>query len=164
MQRASAKAVLNGHDNNSFVTPRDLNLYRKVLLDTIYPIGSIYISADATDPGILFGGEWVWLKGRFLLGAGGSYSNGQTGGEATHKLSIEEMPRHVHPFSIENDGNVNETNVIGFAGTAYKDNLGIPKGQDWSSNGYVATTYRGGDQPHNNMPPYLVVYMWRRDK
>lgn len=116
----------------------------------IYPVGSIYMSVNSTSPATLFGGTWVQLKDRFLLGAGSTYSNGATGGSATHKLTIDEMPAHTHeigsvyPFTA--GGNLP---FLPYTNTATKYN-------DWG------THTSGGDKAHNNMPPYLVVYMWKR--
>lgn len=161
MEKASAKEVLNGHDDTKFVTPRGLH---KFLLEQVYPVGSIYMSVNATDPGILFGGEWQWLKDRFLLGAGNTYTNGQTGGEATHKLTEAEMPTHKHNFNVERKGESSEWISLNFEGSAYPDYIGLNIGADWTSNGNINILPKGGDQPHNNMPPYLVVYMWKRVK
>lgn len=61
-----------------------------------YPVGSIYLSVNSTNPSSLFGGSWTQLKDRFLLAAGTSYSAGSTGGEATHTLKESEMPEHSH--------------------------------------------------------------------
>lgn len=49
-----------------------------------YPVGAIYMSVNSTSPASIFGGSWTQLQNRFLLGAGSSYSNGATGGSATH--------------------------------------------------------------------------------
>ena len=78
------------------------------------------------------------LRSRFVLGAGGSYSVGATGGEATHKLTISEMPSHTHSYTYwaGNGGGNGHT-----YGSAYTRN----------------TSSTGGDQPHNNMPPYYAL-------
>lgn len=118
-------------------------------LNKVYPVGSIYMSVDSTNPKTLFGGTWVQLQNRFLLGAGSSYSNGATGGEATHKLTINEMPKHMHKVQTYYSN--------GSAGSC------VNVSSAWANcriDGDTATV--GGDQPHNNMPPYLVVYMWKR--
>ena len=65
-------------------------------INTIYPVGSIYISANEVSPTTLFGGTWVRIQDRFLLGAGDTYANESTGGEATHTLTTNEMPSHTH--------------------------------------------------------------------
>ena len=70
------------------------------LWDQIYPVGSIYITANATNPSVLFGGTWEQLKGKFLVGVDSSdtdfETSGKTGGEKTHTLTIDEMPSHNH--------------------------------------------------------------------
>jgi len=68
------------------------------LLERVYPVGSIYMSVNSTDPGTLFGGTWQRLKDRFLLAAGDTYAAGATGGEASHTLTAAEsgVPAHAH--------------------------------------------------------------------
>lgn len=56
------------------------------MLNMIYPVGSIYMAANETDPGTLFGGTWEQIKDKFLLSAGDTYVNGATGGSATKNL------------------------------------------------------------------------------
>lgn len=63
-------------------------------LNAIYPIGSIYMSVNSTNPSQIFGGTWEQIKDRFLLACGNTYSNGATGGEANHILTIAETPTH----------------------------------------------------------------------
>lgn len=121
------------------------------LLD-IYPVGSIYMSVSSTSPASLFGGTWEQLKDRFLLGAGGTYTAGATGGAATHKLTIAEMPYHNHPYlraAMYYDEVTDDRSCLG-----EKETL--------TTATWRQTNHTGGDQPHNNMPPYLVVYMWKR--
>ena len=77
-----------------------------LMLDNVWPVGSIYMSVNSTNPGTLFGGTWTQLQNRFLLGAGSSYTNGATGGEATHTLTTNEMPSHKHDRVLV-DGNPN---------------------------------------------------------
>ena len=62
----------------------------------IYPVGSIYMSVNSTNPSTLFGGEWEQIEDRFLLACGTNHNNGETGGEATHTLTTNEMPSHNH--------------------------------------------------------------------
>lgn len=61
--------------------------------EQIYPVGSIYLSVNAVDPSIMFGGTWVQIKDKFLLGAGDTFTNGSTGGEVTHTLTTTEIPQ-----------------------------------------------------------------------
>ena len=121
----------------------------KRMFDLIYPIGSVYISVNSTSPEILFGGTWVQMKDRFLLGSGDTYVAGNTGGEATHKLTINEMPSHTHKYKLAYGGN---DPAKGFN---YGNNLAGIFDADFSQSA-------GGNQAHNNMPPYIVVNIWKR--
>lgn len=114
-----------------------------------FPIGYIYLSTSNVNPGQFFGGTWEPIKDRFLLLAGDTYKGGQTGGEETHKLTIDEMPRH-QPQALLN---TNDSNITGSAINWQIVNNGRFYGGD------MFKSY-GGDQPHNNMPPYIVVYGW----
>ena len=67
-----------------------------LMLDNVYPVGSIYMSVNNTNPSTLFGGTWQQIQDRFLLAAGATYAAGATGGEATHTLTTDEMPAHSH--------------------------------------------------------------------
>lgn len=131
---------------------------------TLYPVGSIYMSVSATSPASLFGGTWEQLKDRFLVGAGSTYSAGSTGGEATHTLSINEIPSHAgHLY-----GNAGQLNGKGDAKgkwLAEVKNNGSSTSYGWNyaNNEYYPVNRSLGDgAAHNNMPPYLAVYMWRR--
>ena len=132
-----------------------------------YPIGAIYLSVNSTSPASLFGGTWEQLKDRFLLGAGSTYSNGATGGSASHThttadhtLTIAEMPAHFHQFQgwwrTDHTGDKIVASYEFIAGDSPStDSAAMPT---------------GGSQPHNhgntgsssNLPPYLAVYMWKR--
>ena len=133
------------------------------LLSKIYPVGSIYMSANSTSPASFLGGTWEQLKDRFLIGAGGNYSNGTTGGEATHTLTIDEIPRHEHyQRTRTSDNNLNRL-VYNVGGGSYSG-ANQDKNSYWVNNvdKCVSTEPTGGGQAHNNMPPYLSVYMWKR--
>lgn len=131
-------------------------------MNKVYPIGSIYMSVNSTSPASLFGGTWEQLKDRFLLGAGDTYANGATGGAAEHTLTVEEIPSHRHGF--QGDGTTFSGTVYSLnkSGTQYPSNPAITKGSDYTNNGYITAGFTGGGKSHNNMPPYLVVYMWKR--
>lgn len=133
-----------------------------------YPVGAIYLSVNDTDPATLFGGTWERIsQGRFLLGAGANVANttnywgeypagstnfpaGEMSGEARHTLTVDEMPSHTHPERLE----WSNTKAWGLTGTGQGANATVDHG------GVTGAT--GGGKPHNNMPPYLVVYMWKR--
>ena len=123
-----------------------------------HPIGSIYSSTASTSPADLFGGTWERIKGRFIWGIDDSENAGDTGGEATHKLTVDEMPSHNHTITFLNggDGGIATDGLTvqrGYYGNG--DNLAkIPQNFEISNN--------GGNMPHNNMPPYYGAYVWRR--
>lgn len=128
-------------------------------IDRYYRIGAIYMSVNSTSPATLFGGYWVRLKDRFLLGAGDTYSAGATGGEATHTLSLYEMPSHNHPIG----NSYNNTNLVAIKTTDRgKSSLNDNAAGDIVKNITITTGNAGASFPHNNMPPYTVVYMWKR--
>lgn len=124
-----------------------LNLAKK----NPYPVGSIYMSINNTNPSTLFGGTWEQIKDTFLLSAGDTYTAGDTGGEATHTLTVGELPPHQHPVNIYTGSGSN-----GGGQVSYSSNRG---GSQYSAYGDASTQF---GLAHNNMPPYLTVYMWKR--
>ena len=82
-----------------------------------------------------------------MLACGNTYKNGATGGEATHKLTLDEMPKHKHHISSQANSNGNTANILS-------------RGNTYTSDDY--TDDAGGDKAHNNMPPYRAVYVWER--
>lgn len=146
-------------------------IYYRTPVDLIYPVGSIYMSINATNPKELFGGTWEQIQGRFLLGMSSSYPAGSQGGEATHTLTTSEIPFHNHAI-----GQAGNTSLVLPTNVAVDD----------SSHSQYVTTLEGGrsgwykssvawggaiatrdqtspyNQAHNNMPPYLAVYIWKR--
>ena len=129
---------------------KSLEINGKTVFDMVYPVGSVYVSVNSTSPETLFGGKWVQIKDKFLLSAGDTYKAGATGGEATHVLNVDEMPRHNH--SIDN------LNASGST-TPY---MTVQAQEKKGYGGNVQTFFTGGGQAHNNMPPYIVVYIWQR--
>lgn len=69
-------------------------------LNRVYPVGSIYLTLNNTNPATIFGGTWEKISGKFLLGASSDYPLNQTGGEAEHKLTVPEIATHTHTGSI----------------------------------------------------------------
>lgn len=115
-----------------------------------FPIGSIYINVTNINPSIYFGGVWEQIKDTFLLGSGDVYEAGTTGGEAAHTLTTDEMPKHNHAIPNQNSAGYNGSYpVMGSKGW-----VSTPPSQ------YTGNV--GGNAPHNNMPPYLAVYIWQR--
>jgi hypothetical protein len=149
----------------------------KAILQAVYPVGSLYMSANATDPAVLFDfGTWERVKDTFLLAAGDSYAAGSTGGEATHKLTVEELPAHSHAASMTEAGD--HTHTIGTDTDATYSSSGkccsVHKAETGaqqfngrtSTNGAhthgITVSDTGGNAAHNNMPPYLAVYVFKR--
>lgn len=150
--------VTSRGDMNFQTVEGDITFNGTTLLDLFYPVGSIYMSTVYFDPGTKFGGKWERLMDKFLLGSGAVYANGQTGGEATHTLSVLEMPKHQHAVGYANTGA-----YVTLNGGNNTGNYNIP----WTANaGYSAADLvaleSGGGNAHNNMPPYLAVNMWKR--
>jgi microcystin-dependent protein len=116
-----------------------------------FPIGYIYMSVIQTNPSVFFGGTWEQLKDVFLLAAGDTYNAGTTGGEAEVQLTIETMPEHNH---------MGWWRQVGATGTQ-EFVAGLSDSYEGVAGARVASE-TGGNKPHNNMPPYLTVYMWKR--
>lgn len=120
---------------------------RGQLLDLVYPVGSIYIAYHHTSPAELFGGTWTRMQDCFLWACAASESIGETGGEKTHVLTVNEMPSHRHD--------------VAYAGTS-GNSYGFVDSTSAGSSGMQRTSYTGGGAAHNNMPPYVSVAVWRR--
>ena len=127
----------------------------KSLLDLTYPVGSIYMSVNATSPQTLFGGTWTRLVDRMLIGAGSYYKVGDTGGETTHRLTANEMPTHTHGMGIKTCGEE-------ASGFGLRNDANGFTGRVYVTGGTAVTHAAGGNAAHNNMPPYRAVYMWQR--
>jgi hypothetical protein len=120
-----------------------------------YPIGSIYLSVNNANPSQWFGGTWEQIaKGRTLVGVdtGDTDFNTvkKTGGEKTHTLSIDEMPKHNHQIAYDQTSGSNTAGV----------KVGVQTVYTWSSTPVVQ--YAGGSQAHNNLQPYFTCYIWCR--
>ena len=222
------------------------NYLDNLILSKVYPVGSIYISVDSTSPATLFGGTWVQLKDRFLLGVGDTYSSvNATGGEATVTLTTSQIPSHTHTFTgsshthsvgahshglnshthtyaksnatsgsttltinqipshqhqvvigsfantnsenwnskynghvtydFDNNTNYNTRATGGGQGHTHSisttsTNTGAASGSTANSTAFNTggatqggtNANTGGGGSHNNLPPYLTVYMWKR--
>ena len=119
----------------------------------MYPVGSVYINASvSTNPDTLLGfGTWAAFgAGRVLVGLDADDVDfdtvEETGGAKTHTLTVDEMPSHTHTYN----GNFSSASL----------QFGNP--QDDFGGGANSTGATGGGQPHNNLQPYIVVYMWKR--
>ena len=124
---------------------------------TFYPVGSVYQSFENTSPASLFGGEWEKLENTFLYGSG-TKNVGDTGGEETHQLTVEELARH---------GHISHTKTVAYWtyntsswGDLARAPVGEGNSEDSTVHSYIEET--GGSQSHNNMPPYVVCNIWKR--
>ena len=188
---STTKPVSGNIINSKNITDKEKNTYSADIIDTLlsevgisetaiqtiintaklaaHPIGSYYWSEDSADPSELFGGTWERIKDRFLYALGDSGAAGDKGGEATHVLTVNEMPSHTHTQnshthtytdyyatkSTANDFNRSYVNTaVSDVGNTYTTR---------TSNGTTAVNQNtGGGQAHNNMPPYVKAYCWKR--
>ena len=155
-------------ESDNLVSNKIIKKYVDEKLLSPYPPGSIYMSVNNINPASLFGGTWQRIEDTFLLACGVKYTAGDTGGEAEHKLKIEEMPSHKgHLYHNGETGYWDDAKEPTYFISA-QNNVLTEYGTQRpfvarDSNELVMRGYtRGGDMPHNNMPPYLSVYMWQR--
>lgn len=153
-----------------------------------YPVGAFYISAVQTSPAELFGGNWERITGQFLLGTDttennpGTYSAGSTGGSERVTLSEAQIPAHTHGFKwlsgdITTRPLSNKTSSLfgavsgimttprasgTFTGGVNYTSIDATKGWNIHVNATHEHDSVGNDESHDNMPPYLAVYMWKR--
>lgn len=126
-------------------------------VDFVYPIGSIYISVVNVNPTSYWGGEWEpFALGRTLVGVDDLQSefssSEQTGGEKTHKLTISEIPKHSHKDGTDPSQGIYAPSGQSSAVVYFNENSSASR----------STTETGGSQSHNNLQPYITVYMWKR--
>lgn len=156
----------------------------------MFPVGSIYISTNGTNPSTFIGGTWVaFATGRTIIGAGTgtdsaglerTFTSGATDGEYEHTLDVTEMPSHRHWISgmawddgncTGSTGNGQDFGVASDAGsyTVYDQCKSNGRYDAWaggeaaggaSGKGSGNTAY--SNSAHNNLPPYITVYMWKR--
>lgn len=132
-----------------------------VLQTKIYPVGSTFFSlTDSRNPSVILGfGTWAKIEGRFLLGASSSHAADSTGGEAAHTLTASELPDPATYLAVqyawEGTGDASGSGNWRFSVTQ-RQNV------SWSTIGRIKSTSASTGQPHNNMPPYLAGYLWRR--
>ena len=133
------------------------------LLNALYPVGSIYVSKDPTDPAELFGGSWKRIKERFIWAIGDNENPGDTGGEKTHTLTQNELPNisgKLTNFALQDTSTGLYTDGV----------FSIDSTEEWTtygtggaySNSAILKFSAGGGQEHNNMPPWEGFYIWER--
>ena len=176
------------HDERYFTEAEILEKFKNFCP---FPINSIFLSLDNSNPATLFlGTTWEKQEGSFLLGSGSAYALGSTGGSSTTTLSKENLPNvklQIDSFSLgkgtqEITGDFYTSNYIGYAGSGafYRkqsglgghggdsssgNKIGFQASKSWtgmSTSAAPYTTNMGDSTPFNNMPPYLVVNIWKR--
>ncbi|MDR1071707.1 MAG: hypothetical protein LBL21_03635 [Rickettsiales bacterium] len=148
------------------------------IAEAVYPVGAVYISTSSADPAALFGfGTWERFgNGKALVGVEESETEfdtvEKTGGEKTHTLTVAEMPSHNHSGTANSAGShvhgiAHATAVNGNNAYSVGDGHAPQPNTKWS---YPAGEHThdlsvdniGGSQTHNNLQPYITVYIWRR--
>lgn len=155
--------VLNGTALTVYTTPVvDINSIKIQVMQAIYPVGSIIINETPTNPATTFGfGTWERIQGQFILGASATYPVNSTGGEARHALTVEEMPFHNHtPLTVHTVANWTSVLLGDMYGALARGP--VKQGVDEWKEDQSRITGVGNNQPHNNMPPYVAKYIWRR--
>ena len=165
-----APAITTATDSEGEVTPalstgitaaEVWNLIKAEALNSTYPIGAIYTAITSGSPATVFGGTWVSFgQGRVLVGHDDSSepdtdfvasstdgSSVLVGGTKTHTLTTDEIPAHTHSFTAMQDTN---------------DSVNRTGGGDLGAPSSSTTSSTGGGLAHNNLQPYVVVYMWKR--
>lgn len=167
----------------------EISSLKSDLANKLYPVGSIYMSVNATNPAELFGGTWEQIKGRFLVGTGANDANTSDwwGHEDANRYNIPAgelggIASHSHTLSSNGAACIgNFSTVTAFStGGSYKwkdyynsspdsnmfafmhdpDNAFTSSTDYYNSGSFVGLT--GSTDTTNSMPPYLAVYMWKR--
>lgn len=152
---AKGDAYISGklYVNNTEVKP---SFDKTEILNMVYPVGSVYMSTSSANPSTFIGGTWQrYAQGRTIVGVSESEAEfsyvGKTGGEKSHRLTNQEMPSHSHGFN----GNK-------MVGNGYGDGpANVTASGAWFQL-HSKTGSEGGDQPHNNLQPYITTYIWLR--
>lgn len=144
--------------NNTEVKP---SFDKTEILNMVYPVGSVYMSTSSANPSTFIGGTWQrYAQGRTIVGVSENETEfnyaGKAGGEKAHRLTKEEMPRHDH--NVSNDNNAL---LLAASSTKAYATAGAGSGsKEWPWQKGVQA--EGGDQPHNNLQPYITTYIWLR--
>lgn len=133
----------------------------------ISTVGAVLFSFSSSfSPASVFGGSWSKVSNRFLYGT--SSGIGTTGGSQTVTLTIDQLPSHNHGSNVLVNGGWTDVKsipnrTVTFSTSqcqihwdAESGNLGL------ASFDGPGTNVRGSGQSHENMPPYITCYIWRR--
>jgi hypothetical protein len=140
-------------------------IVKRATLEAVYPVGSPFVSkTDSRNPSEILGfGTWAALEGVVLVGHKAGDENfgtvGATVGTSAETISINQVPSHRHKLIHMADsatGAFERFNYFAQKGTQAWTTATAPD-QDVNK-----TDFEGGGQPHNNIQPSKVVYMWER--
>lgn len=182
-KRGGGWYYLNNLLDNIDTSITNINNSINNILDKVYPIGSIYLTMNATNPKDLFGGTWTQIcQGRCLFGVGSPSDNntnwcgtlnnsgysfwaGEMGGQYNHYLTTSEMPAHCHKVTALNKNDNGyypyNNNSDALCTLSYNwDFLYNMQTKGWSNS--IAMQNTGGGGWHNNVMPYMAVYIWQR--
>ena len=130
---------------------------KSYFLNLCWPIGSYYWTNKNNNPEDLFGGEWEKIEGRFVYAADNKRKVDSTGGEERVTLSVDEIPSHQHAPSG------------GGSFIKYKNNYSCNREGGGDNKNFLEhgetfsnTSSTGGGQSHENMPPYIAAFCWKR--
>jgi microcystin-dependent protein len=157
------------------LTGADVGFNQTTVLQAVFPVGCIYIETTGVNPSTTFGfGTWVaYGAGQTLIGVGTSdqtFAAGASGGESIHTLSSGEMPSHTHTATVTDAGHSHQVQSFnagsgGGGAPLTSNNSGGSSNPSTTTNTTgvtVSNSSVGGGTSHNNLPPYLVTYFWRR--
>ncbi len=179
--------------NSILTTEIDLKIAElNTKINSVYPVGAIYMSVNNINPSSLFGGTWVsWGAGRVPVGIDTNNTAFNTvekiGGEVSHTLNISEMPTHKHNVNVAGSGQLTTSTKNLTAKMHYKNIGNISSGSanilpsssagstinsvidiDQHSHTIPSHTHevseveKGSGNAHNNLQPYITCYMWKR--
>ena len=169
----TTKKIAGSTVKNAIISDSDMV---SAIVDTVYPVGSIYISASSTSPSELFGGTWSRIQGKFLLAADTYHPAGNEAGSDEYTLSEDNLPQitgtakfasnlarnDTGASSILESANGKFTRVSSSSQNAVKaTNVSVDTGKTL----YTSLRFQFGtttQTPVPTMPPYLAVYMWQR--
>lgn len=128
------------------------------IANALYPVGSIYMSVNNTNPSTFFGGTWeAWGAGKVPVGVDTNDTNfatvEKTGGEKQHTLTIDEMPEHNHTIPCTPTAN---------DGSEPTYQAAQVNAEATGNHNSIVAVSSGGGSPHNNLQPYITCYMWKR--
>lgn len=173
VDNTTIKSDFNGKLGVKNTTKSNVNLtlsskawyHEATFFDKIYPIGSVHITTNSVNPSNYFDGEWERIQDTFLLASGATYENGSTGGSATVTLTAAQsgVPQHTHTYAhTDTTYKANTTSRKPGTATAANYVTSITATANNTNKTSNNNTAANASQAHENMPPYLAVYMWER--